>query len=394
MTKIIQIIRQKFSDIAARQQKHLTDLKLEHEKKCEEAAQSTISEIQEVDYLKRFQLINGALDIPLKVGAMSIILGAIIIRQYLSDIGFKNLFSTVIGSQSGLLAIIFGFGIVFFLIWILLIFSPWLLWQVQKSLKAKYAENFLSFLNIFIFSLLIQSTFILLTLSSISTSWFYLSILIPLFAMCKKEAAALGLFDKFLFAGCIWGCLVTSMFPFLVVAHIIELSITKGVLNFNQDLLQYVAVSTWTIIYAFVSAALFSGAKATHQKNETSVFIGCGVVYFGLLFALFNWSPKYFINSAMSATSMRQTQVDATWWAIDKTVYEQVVPSGFSGTVIGLNKSIYMCAYSPLLLAERVILCPSKEKIPNASSCHSFLGTEVRSLTKSVISSSTCLPSK
>lgn len=340
------------------------------------------------DGLKIVQFINGVLDVVMKFSVVSTIFGAFIVRQYLSEIGFKNLFTTVIGLQNGLLAIIFGFGLIAVLMWMLLVINPWLLWQLRKSLKVKNAENVFSLWYIFALEILIQSAFLAVAMFNVSFAWFYLSILVPFISIWLRQGGVLKVRDRFMYAGSTWLCLVTSVFPLLVAITIIEAVVVKGVWDIDQVSLQVAIALVWVVAYSFLSAAVVSTTKIKDAKSELPIIVSSGVVFGALLFWLLNVIPQFFIHTSMSAIGMRQTQSESTWWSVDGSAYQRIVLGASMSTVEPpLLKNIYICAYSPLLLTERLVLCPSDVKEPKSDLCHVFLGSEARPLTKSVIPS-------
>lgn len=343
-----------------------------------------------INYAETLGRINTVLDIFLKAGAVGIVFGAFIVRQYLIDIGFANLFTSVIGSVNGLLAVAVGFGLVAVLLWILLTINPWMLWQIRKYLKKDNAEGLFSFLYIFSLIFLVQVILILLMISNVSTSWFFLSILLPFIPMWLSPQHELSLKKQGIYSGWIWLSLVFSIMPLLLVIPMLEYKFTKSIGILSKDAVQIIVAFIWSLLYSFIAAAVVKGTKITHAKSESIIFLSTGAVFFAMLFWSLQLVPGFFVQKAMSTALIRQTPHDATWWHVQDEAYQRLVTDPAAQKTITFNKKTYLCAYSPLLSSERVVLCPVTEKQPNSQNCYAFLGTEVMPLTKQKIAGASC----
>jgi hypothetical protein len=343
-----------------------------------------------INYAETLGRINTVLDIFLKAGAMGIVFGAFIVRQYLIDIGFANLFTSVISSVNGLLAVAVGFGLVAVLLWILLTIKPWMLWQIRKHLKTENAERLFSFKYIFTLIFLVQAVFITLVIGNVSTSWFLLSIILPFIPMWLSPQHELSLIKQGIYTGWIWLSLVFSIMPLLLVIPMLEYKFTQSISVFSKDGIQITVAFVWSLLYAFIATAAVRGTKISHEKSEAIIFLSTGAIFFVMLFGFLQLVPGFFVQKAMSTALIRQTPHAATWWYVQDEAYQRLVTDPAAQTTIIFNKKTYLCAYSPLLSSERVVLCPATEKQPNSQNCYAFLGTEVMPLTKQKIAGASC----
>lgn len=343
-----------------------------------------------INYSETLGRINTVLDIFLKGGAVGIVFGAFIVRQYLIDIGFTNLFSSVISSVNGLLAVVVGFGLVAVLLWILLTINPWMLWQIRKHLKTDNAEGLFTFKYIFILIFLVQAVFILVVIGNVSTSWFFLSILLPFVPMWLSPRHELSLKKQGIYTGWIWLSLVFSIMPLLLVIPMLEYKFTQSIAFLSKDGVQITVAFVWSLLYAFIATAVVKGTKITHAKSESIIFLSTGAVFFAMLFWFLQLVPGFFVQKAMSVALIRQTPHDATWWYVQDEAYQRLVTDPAAQKTITFNKKTYLCGYSPLLSSERVVLCPATEKEPNSQNCYAFLGTEAMPLTKQKIAGASC----
>ena len=90
----------------------------------------------------RVIFVNSILDLVIKCAAISIFAGVIVARVYLTEMGFKFLFPSIISSQGGLMAIVFGLGLNIFGLCLILSAPPWMGWRIrQDAIRAGVSDR-------------------------------------------------------------------------------------------------------------------------------------------------------------------------------------------------------------------------------------------------------------
>lgn len=334
------------------------------------------------DFQKNLQLFNGILDVVLKLGAFSIIFGAIIVHRYFGSMGAKSMFSQIIGSQSGLFAPVFGLGLIVFSTLLILAISPWWLRFVRNALEPKKMDALFSYWRIFYLLLSAQVLSLICALVDIASYSFLFWILIVIgSAFFSVSSRKVKFKHCVLYAFAILIAQFFSIIPWIILISAIENLSLKGTWGIEKDYFEIAVMIAWIFIYSLVSALYVSHEKADSRESFGSytkklVLFSGAWLYISLYFV-----PDFFINTAMSATSIRQTPKESNWWHVETSVFTKIAPASTIKVIKVVDKNMYFCGYSPMLTAERVVLCPSTVANPNLKTCYVFLGSEVRPIT-------------
>jgi hypothetical protein len=331
-----------------------------------------------IDVQKNLQLLNGGLDIILKFGALSMILGALVVRVYLKEIGGDVLYMQFIGSPGGLFAIVFGLGLVFLAMFLSQMVSPFSLRFTKNLFASDQHLNLLSGRRIF-FGMVAGQFYILIVILSDVTEVACIGLaVIAIATIVRFEKTKLGFPHVCLVIGLFFAQFF-SVLPWLYLSDILRQSEIASIRNLDKDWLEIGGISLWVVIYSSGVAAYVNFKKADSRESPFSYFIGLAFLFGFILYLLILMSPKFFVNSSITAVSLRQTQKQSNWWFVDSSTLNRISRVGNSDQSLKIEDgNTYICGYSPFLYSERIVLCPHNIAIPTLKACYVFTAAEAR----------------
>ena len=334
------------------------------------------------DYVKNLQLWNGTLDIFLKFGALSVIFGAVIVHRYLDSLGAKSLFPHLIGSQAGLSSIIFGLGLVLFVVSLTLASSPWALRFARNFLANDNMDELFKRHRIFFLLVSAQISFIVLALCDASAVTFVLSPLMSVGALYFGVPRRFARRPQIVYLLGATAGQIFSVYPWVFLIGIIQSISLPEIKSVNGDSVRLIIFVAWVLFYSAIVAIYVKYKKSDDKESASSYAVSLLVPCSILLFMLAAVSPKFFIDSAMSASSMRQVQKESQWWSINTAAVEASAPDVLPDVFKKYGASTYFCGYSPMLYTERVMLCPATVTEPSMKNCYLFQGSQVMPTSK------------
>jgi hypothetical protein len=339
---------------------------------------------------------NVIFDVTLKAAALSIIIGAFVAHNYLAGIGYLYLFSSMLGSQGGLMSIVFGFGLFIFLMSLLLAAGPVYLWHLRNEAIKK--EEFKQLYTIHRLALLQISTQASLLIGSHFASKYHpvaISIVAIFACVFVWNFSAYGSRKYFIFRR--WtnnkkqyfGSLFDNVFSMalamilpivswiflLQIVPVISKSIPVSESYF--DTTQYIVLIIWILFYSYASSFVVLAGQA--NRSEILKRVGFIVAFTMTLFAVL--IPQMFLDAGMYIISMREKPSEGHWYVIKQDAFDAVMPVSNMQTVRHIGDQFYIKAYSPFSYGDKKILCdPSIEK-PTAKQCVLLSDAEARPAT-------------
>ncbi len=333
------------------------------------------------DFQKNLQVINGVMDLFLKLGALSVILGAVTVHGYLAGIGGKILYPQFLGSQGGIFSVTFGLALLFMLLFFSLMISPLLLRYLKNVLTENRHLNSFSFVRTF-FAIFLGQLFFLVAsvLGSVQLIWIAMPVLAAACVVLFNREKRSPLQFFLIIVLCVPQLL--SILPWVYLLDIVAYSGISGVYGLGKDWGEIFGFFVWIGVYSLAVAAYVNYKKADSKESPLSYLKGLLVFCAFLMCPLLLISPNFFVNTSMSVASLRQTQKQSTWWYVDGTAYSRISRVGSSyKSLKNDGGNSYLCGYSPFMYSERIVLCPQKIETPNLKSCYVFASTEVRPAT-------------
>jgi hypothetical protein len=385
---------------------------------------------------------NTILDIILKVSAISIVFGGLVVKQFLNQMGFGYLFPTVIGSQGALLAIIFSLGVVVFVVCFTWFFTPWLVLKAKEyGLKEGVSPTLFS--HRALIGLLTGTPAVMLALlcyvpaGSATFSVLAVPVMMAIFWIIsdtKTRETVTSLFHldtatRLAFASTgstqspstpsaelisrhlrTWLKLmlfkikgwtaddkkvvrlvlvliflesvanIFSMLPWVFLINVIHRQLEVSADPNYIESIGMLLLSLWILLFGLVSGGITASVNMQMKESgERGLQALVGAIA-GLAFVVTLLAPTSIIEAAMYAASIRENPNQAHWYAIDDAAYEKLMPgtNKIPFRRIGDSHSRYICAYSPFLYADKKILCAPSVKHANANQCVVMTEAEAR----------------
>jgi hypothetical protein len=350
-----------------------------------------------VDILRRLQIFNGGIDLLLKTGAVSVILGALVIHKYLASLEAQSLFPQFIGSQAGLFAAVFGLGLVLFAVLLTFAISPVLLRVSRNSMALDKTETLLSFRRTF-GMMAIPQIGLLAGSVVFQEGWHFLVIFLIIFLISllsvHSEAKTLTKDLYLAYATTILGAQFFSIFSWTFMIPIfidLEKSMSKVV---HEDIVFILVFLIWTSLYSAATAAFATYGKPNVKEAWTDLSTKLAFMGIVLLYVLLLLPGNFFVNAAMKSTAMRQVQKESQWWYVNTAAVGVAAPDVVSGVFKQHGQNTYLCGYSPIHYPERVMLCPASVSEPRMKNCFVFQGSQVLPIAPPKASGWECVSTK
>lgn len=338
---------------------------------------------------------NIVLDVALKAAALSITIGAFVVHNYLSGMGYLYLFPSMLGSQGGLLSIVFGFGLFSFLMSLMLAAGPVYLWHLRNG--AIKNEEFRRLYTIHRLALLQIATQVSLMVSLSIESKYSLAISIGAIYLCsfvwnfstydsrkyfsvsrfknnkRQYFSTLGENTLSITLG-----MVLPVAPWIFLSQTIP-SISKSipVPEGYFDNIQYVVFMIWILFYSYASSFIVLAGSA--NRLEVIKRVGWIVTFTMTIFVVL--IPQMFLDAGMYIISIREMPSEARWYSVKKDVFEAVMPVSNMRTTKVMGNHFYVKAYSPFGYGDKRVLCDEGIKKPTAALCILLSETEARPAT-------------
>lgn len=280
------------------------------------------------------------------VTAICTLTGAFFLRIYLENIGLPSLFMNCVTSPASLLAVTFGFGLLFISVWGLLIFTPlcisWLLLTLQQEKHVAQGPKWF-----WVVMLAVTSPFSSLWIWAMTSDWVkdifaYIGMtqtggffLAPVFTTLPfffyhyfqrnkskpSDQPKTGFLQGLAMFCLIYSAQVISIFPLFLFIKLIE----AGVQNAQ---LQWIALGVMLVVYGALAGLAVDLLKrannSVEQVNQLKVGFGLGGVF--LAFVCIFLFPMVFIAGASRFVGVLEQKSLSEWYKIDKDALAAIEP--------------------------------------------------------------------
>lgn len=296
--------------------------------------------------LRLIQLVKNVFNNLAAVTAICTLTGAFFLRVYLGSIGLPSLFMTGVTSPASLLAVTFGFGLLFISVWILLIFTPlcisWVLLTLQQEKHVAQGPKWF-----WVVMLAITSPLSALWIWAMTSDWVkgifaYIGMtptggffLAPVFTTLafflyrhiqsnksKPSDQPNTSFLQGLAMFClIYSAQVISIFPLFLFVKLVDAGVENGIS-------QWVALGVMLAVYgplAGLTVDLVEKAKnSIEQVQQLKVWFGFGGAILAFICILL--FPMVFIAGASRFVGVLEQKSLSEWYKIDKEALAAVEP--------------------------------------------------------------------
>lgn len=343
-------------------------------------------------YMEMLDRITKHLTLAIQCGAISTLVGGLVMHYYLKTIGFEYLFIEIIGSQGGLIAILvafFGFGFIGFLIMTL---GPLIIWASKNYLLGTpLAKQVFSGSPI---CRLIVATHVAIVSAAFfpGINWLYAVFLLFPIAYLFFIPAARKLFREARNKQITWRkCAITYSIYYVVIMYSLGMCAMPWtlILSFIERLLAETAYKDNTIvgfglaivasfILGFISILIIDSSKLGERRKGLNIFSSI-VVVLAALSIFVAQDPYVWVRGGLIGAGAIERPEVRRWYQIKKETFGELRVGDHARFVKSDEDGHhYMCANSPFSYVQTKVLCDPGVTKPNPQQCIVFTNKEAR----------------